>query len=154
VRPTVAFALTIVVAASTVVEGDISKSRIQKLLPADLDRMPYMCECEFYQGEINGETTVFATRRERTVALMRLDGSLVELHRSGADPNAQCRAGARLTERWSSESSRVTLSLRGTGSGAEACWFKGQLTVKRRARLRGDSDRRRLRVRKRDARDS
>jgi hypothetical protein len=65
-----------------------------------LNSLPYMCECEFYRGPINGETMVFATRNERTVGLAVVNRQLMTLQRDGKPADTRCRKNARYHERW------------------------------------------------------
>jgi len=109
--------------------GAAPGSRIESLTPEDLQSLPYECDCELYRGEINGRTTVFATRRHGDVALMRIDGAQVVLRRTGASPLRDCAAGGRLIERWANGGLRVTLTVQHDGKGDEACWYKGRLTI-------------------------
>jgi hypothetical protein len=95
----------------------------------NLQSLPYACECEFFRGPINGATTVFATRKERTVAFVMVDGQPVTLQRDGKPNNASCRKNGRYHERWVGGATAVVLDYRATGSGAESCWFKGKMSV-------------------------
>jgi len=100
------------------------------MLSADaLEQLPYRCECEFYREPMSGATTIFATRQERTVGLVERNGRLVTLRRDGKPTNPICRKNARYRERWVGDSTVVDISQRATGSGAEACWYKGTMTV-------------------------
>jgi hypothetical protein len=91
--------------------------------------LPYMCECEFYRGPINGETMVFATRNERAVGFAVVDGRLVTLKRDGKPADTRCWKNTRYHERWVSSAATIVLDQHVTGSGAEACWYKGKLHV-------------------------
>jgi len=102
---------------------------IETLRAENLESLPYMCECEFFRGPINGATTVFATRRERTVALAMLDGRLVTLHRDGKPAKSICRKNVSYHERWVGGPWAVVLDQRATGPGEEACWYGGKMTV-------------------------
>jgi hypothetical protein len=102
---------------------------IGTLQQEDYKSLPYICECEFYWGPINGANTVFATRRERTVGFVMLDGQLVTLQRNGKPNNASCRKNARTRERWVGGPTAVALDLHATGPGEESCWFKGRMSV-------------------------
>jgi len=95
----------------------------------DLQSLPYLCECEFFQGPINGANTVFATRRERAVAFVMIDGRLVTLQRDGRPSHASCAKNARYRERWAGAPATVVLDYRVTGSGEEACWFDGKMNT-------------------------
>ena len=92
-------------------------------LAADtLESLPFMCECEFSRGPVHGTTTVFATRRERSVALVMIDGHPVVLHRgrarpSGGLPHPNARAA---TSNGRARLRPLVLDLRVTGSGDEA----------------------------------
>jgi len=99
------------------------------LLEGHLKSLPYMCECEFYRGPINGETMVFATRNERAVGFAVVDGQFMTLQRDGRSPNTLCRKNVRYHERWVSSAATIVLDQRVTGSGAESCWYKGKLYV-------------------------
>ena len=99
------------------------------LLEGHLKSLPYMCECEFYRGPINGETMVFATRNERAVGFAVVDGQLITLKRDGKPADTQCRKNVRFHERWVSSAATVLLGQRVTGSGAESCWYKGKLSI-------------------------
>jgi hypothetical protein len=91
--------------------------------------LPYMCECEFFRGPINGATTVFATRKERAVAFVMVDGRLVTLQRDGKPTNASCGKNVRHRERWVGGLTAVVLDYHATGSGAESCWFEGKMGI-------------------------
>src|SRR5579864_8204752 len=65
-----------------------------------LESLPYLCECEFYRGPIHGTTTVFATRSERAVAFVMVDGQLLTLQRDGKSKNPSCGKNVRYHERW------------------------------------------------------
>lgn len=95
----------------------------------NLQSLPYRCECEFYRGPINGATTVFATRRERVVAFVMIDGQLVTLQRNGKPRNPSCAKNVRFHERWVGGPTSVVLDLHVTGPGEEACWFKGKMSM-------------------------
>jgi hypothetical protein len=102
---------------------------IGTLRAGDLQSLPYMCECEFFRGPINGANTVFATRKQRVVAFVMVDGSTVTLRRDGRPNDVSCRKNARYRERWIGGATAVALDYRVTGSGAEACWFEGRMSV-------------------------
>jgi hypothetical protein len=102
---------------------------IGTLRAGDLQSLPYICECEFFQGPINGVNTVFATRKQRVVAFVMVDGSMVALRREGKPNDASCRKNARHRERWIDGPTAVALDYRVTGRGAEACWFEGRMNV-------------------------
>jgi len=91
--------------------------------------LTYMCECEFYRGQVNGATTVFATRQERSIAFAMVDGRLVTFQRGGLAANSSCRENIRNRERWIANGVAIVLDYRAVGSGEEACWFKGKMTV-------------------------
>jgi hypothetical protein len=95
----------------------------------DLRSLPYMGECEFFRGPINGANTVFATRRQRAVALILVDGRAVTLQRDGKAHDPGCGRNVRTRERWIGDVAAVVLDYRATGPGAEACWFKGTMRV-------------------------
>jgi hypothetical protein len=95
----------------------------------NLQSLPYVCECEFFRGLINGATTVFATRKERTVAFVMVDGQPVTLQRDGKPNNGSCRKNAEYRERWVGGATAVVLNYHATGSGAESCWFRGKMSV-------------------------
>jgi hypothetical protein len=95
----------------------------------NLQSLPYMCECEFFRGPINGTTTVFATRKERTVAFVMVDGRLLTLQRDGKPANASCEKNLRYHEQWVSDLATVILDYHATGSGEESCWFKGRMSI-------------------------
>src|SRR5207237_4788192 len=94
-----------------------------------LKSLPYMCECEFYRGRINGGTMVFATRNERTVGFAVVDGKLITLQRQGRPADNLCRKYIRYYERWVSGATTIVLDQHVTGSGAESCCYKGELTA-------------------------
>jgi hypothetical protein len=102
---------------------------IDVLRTEDLQSLPYMCECEFFRGPINGTTTVFATRKERTVAFAMVDGRLVSFQRDGKPANSSCRKKLRYHERWVDGRTAVVLDYHVTGSGEESCWFEGEMSV-------------------------
>jgi hypothetical protein len=102
---------------------------INTLREQDYRSLPFMCECEFYRGPINGANTVFATRHERTVAFVMVDGHLMTLRREGMPNNAGCRKNARTRERWVGGPTAVVLDYRVTGPGEESCSFKGRMSV-------------------------
>ena len=102
---------------------------IGTLREENLQSLPYICECEFFRGPINGAATVFATRKERTVAFVMVDGEPITLQRDSKPNNASCRKNAGYHERWVGGTTAVTLDYHATGSGAESCWFKGKMSV-------------------------
>jgi hypothetical protein len=102
---------------------------IGTLREENLQSQPYACECEFFRGPINGAATVFATRKERTVAFVMVDGEPITLQRDSKPNNASCRKNAGYHERWVGGATAVTLDYHATGSGAESCWFKGKMSV-------------------------
>jgi hypothetical protein len=102
---------------------------IGTLREEDLHSLPYICECEFFRGPINGATTVFATRRERVVAFVMVDSQLVTLQRDGKPNNASCAKSARYHERWVGGPAAVVLDYHATGPGEESCWFEGRMSV-------------------------
>ena len=102
---------------------------IGTLRDQNFQSLPYMCECEFFRGPVNGATTVFATRMERGVAFVMVDGHLVTLQRDGKPNQASCRTNARHHERWVRGPTAVVLNYHAAGSGEEACWFEGKMTV-------------------------
>ena len=99
------------------------------LLEEHLQSLPFMCECEFYRGPISGETMVFATRNERAIGLAVVDGKLMTFQRDGKPADTTCRKNARYHERWVSGTTAIFLDQRVTGSGAEACWYNGKISV-------------------------
>ena len=99
------------------------------LLEGHLKSLPYMCECEFYRGPINGETMVFATRNERAVGFAVVNGQLITLKRDGKPADTLCRKNVRLHERWVNRTTAIFLDQYVTGSGAESCWYKGKFHV-------------------------
>jgi hypothetical protein len=94
-----------------------------------LQSLPYNCECEFFRRPINGATTVFATRRERVVAFVVVDGRLVTLRRDGKPHNAGCGKNVGYHERWVGGATSVVLHYHPTGSGEESCWFEGKMNI-------------------------
>lgn len=117
------------VLASEGVRKSSEPPAIGTLQAENFQSLPYNCECEFFRGPINGTTTVFATRKERTVAFVMVDGHLVTLQRDGRANNASCRKNARYRERWIGGPAAVVIDYRTTGSGEESCWFKGKMSV-------------------------
>jgi hypothetical protein len=99
------------------------------LLYEDLKSLPFRCECEFYYGQISGETLVFTTRYERTVGFAVVDGKLIPLQRDGRPPDTLCRKNVRYRERWVDGATAIVLDQGVTGSGAEACWYEGKLSA-------------------------
>src|SRR5258708_21604440 len=93
---------------------------IGTLLEQDVKSLPYMCECEFFRGPINGETMVFATRNERAVGFAVVDERLITFQRDGQPANSLCRKKVRYHERWVSGTTAIILDQHVTGSGAEA----------------------------------
>ena len=95
----------------------------------DLSSAPFECDCEFYRGPVNGDAIVFATRGHRTRGLARIDGQTRSLHLVTKRSDEECRNGRRFRERWSDGT--VTIALDGvvTAPGAEACWYRGKMTV-------------------------
>jgi hypothetical protein len=102
---------------------------IGTLREENLQSLPYICECEFFRGPINGAATVFATRRERVVAFVMVDGRLVTLRRDGKPNNASCATNARYHERWVGGPAAVALDYHATGPGEESCWFEGKMSI-------------------------
>jgi hypothetical protein len=115
--------------ANEAVRKSSESPAIGTLREENFQSLPYKCECEFFRGPINGANTVFATRNERVVAFVMVDGRLVTLQRDGRPNNASCRKNARTHERWVGGPTAVALDYRVSGSGAEACWFKGKMSV-------------------------
>jgi hypothetical protein len=95
----------------------------------DLPSLPYECECEFFRGPIHGATTVFATRNKREIAFAMIAGRLVTLRRNGKTAELSCVKNGHFYERWTGDIASVSLSYHVTGSGDEACWFKGTMRV-------------------------
>ena len=130
---TVGMSLMLSVSSPTVADESIHNSpvgpSIGTLLEEHLKSLPYMCECEFYHGPINGETMVFATRNERAVGFAVVDGHLMTLKRDGRPAGTICRKNARYHERWVSSAATIVLDQRVTGSGAESCWYEGKLSI-------------------------
>ena len=87
--------VTLLVSFRTLADESIHMSSgepsVGTLLEEHLKSLPYMCECEFYRGPINGETMVFATRNERAVGFAVVDGQLITLKRDGKPADTQCR---------------------------------------------------------------
>jgi hypothetical protein len=102
---------------------------IDVLQAENLQSLPYMCECEFFRGPMNGTTTVFATRKERTVAFAMVDGRLLSFQRDGKPAKSICRKHTRHYERWVAGYTAIFLDYRAIGSGEESCWFEGKMTV-------------------------
>jgi hypothetical protein len=102
---------------------------IGTLREENFQSLPYICECEFFRGPINGATTVFATRKGRVVAFAVVDGRLVTLQRDGKPNNASCRKNVRYHERWVGGPTAVVLDYHATGLGEESCWFKGKMSI-------------------------
>ncbi len=131
----IVLALSGVVLASTHLlakEGDRKPSdspAIGTLAEENFQPLPYMCEYEFFRGPVNGANTVFATRKQRTVGLVMVDGQPVMLQREGKPADASCGKNVRHRERWVGGPTAVVLDYRATGSGAEACWFEGRMSV-------------------------
>jgi hypothetical protein len=125
--------VTLVVSFRTLADESIHRSSggpsVGTLLEEHLKSLPYMCECEFYRGPINGETMVFATRNERAVGFAVVDGQLMTLQRDGRPAGTLCRKNARYHERWVSSTTAIVLDQRVIGSGAESCWYNGKLHV-------------------------
>ena len=130
---TIGMSLMLSVSSPTVADESIHNSpvgpSVGTLLEEHLKSLPYMCECEFYRGPINGETMVFATRNERAVGFAVVDGHLMTLKRDGRPAGTRCRKNARYHERWVSSAATIVLDQRVTGSGAESCWYEGKLSI-------------------------
>jgi hypothetical protein len=125
----VTFLISLRVLADDSLHKSLGGPSVGTLLEEHLKSLPYMCECEFYRGPINGETRVFATRNERAVGFAIVDGQLMTLQRDGRPADTLCRKNARYHERWVSSAATIVLDQRVTGSGAESCWYKGKLYV-------------------------
>ena len=131
----IVLALSGVVLASTHLlakEGDRKPPEspaIGTLAEENFQSLPYMCECEFFRGPVNGANTVFVTRKRRTVGFVMVDGKPVTLQRQGKPADASCGKNVRHRERWVGGPTAVVLDYRATGSGAEACWFEGRMSV-------------------------
>ena len=102
---------------------------IDTMSAPDLSSAPFECDCEFYVGHVDGDTIVFATRSHRTRAFAKIDGQTRSLHLVTKRSDADCRKGRRFSERWSDGA--VTIGLDGvvTAPGAEACWYRGKMSV-------------------------
>jgi hypothetical protein len=99
------------------------------ILEDDLRSLPYECECEFFAGPTRGGNTVFATRKNRAVAFVKVDGQLFTVQRSGPPANAVCRKGTPYRERWVGQGTVIYIDQRATRSGAESCWYNGTMRV-------------------------
>jgi hypothetical protein len=128
------FILGIMCGLAPAAERDARRPAIGTLAPDTLQTLPVMCECEYFRGPVNGATTVFATRQARTVALASIDGGPVSLKPVSVPAPAACRRNVRHRERWAGGDVAVTLDLRATHPGAEACWFEGRMSVTRGGR--------------------
>jgi len=123
------FLISFRVLADESIENTPGGPSIGTLQEGHLNSLPYMCECEFYRGPINGETMVFATRNERTVGLAVVNRQLMMLQRDGKPADTRCRKNARYHERWVSSAATIVLDQHVTGSGAESCWYEGKLSI-------------------------
>ncbi len=102
---------------------------IDALSEAELSSAPFECDCDFNRGRGDGRTVVFATRGHRTRGLAKIDGTMVQLHLATKTDAGACRKGRRHEERWTDGSASVDLDAVVTGSGEEACWYRGRMTV-------------------------
>jgi len=79
--------------------------------------------------QTRGGNTVFATRKNRAVAFVKVDGQLFTVQRSGPPANAVCRKGTPYRERWVGQGTVIYIDQRATRSGAESCWYNGTMRV-------------------------
>jgi hypothetical protein len=133
--------VAISILALTVIAGNnaagIAETRNSQAAPAligtldsaELTGMPRVCECEFYRGPVEQQSRVFETRKERTHGFVKIKGNLVALQLATRSGHQDCRPNTRYTERWTAGSTTVVLNLRVTKPGAEACWYKGRMSV-------------------------
>jgi len=102
---------------------------IDTLSEAELSSAPFECDCEYHRGRVDGRTVVFATRGHRTRGLAKIDGTMLQLHLARKTDAGTCRKGRQQEERWTDGSASVDLDTVVTGSGEEACWYRGRMTV-------------------------
>jgi hypothetical protein len=105
-----------------------NRTMLSVLTEEDLRAEPFQCDCEFYQGSNAIGNTVFATRRHRSVAFVKIDGAVIRLapvHISDLD----CVKTQTYREEWRGRAALVKLQFRAAGTGEEACWYQGRLTV-------------------------
>jgi hypothetical protein len=105
------------------------QSIIGTLTASDYPSAPFECDCEFYRGHVDGDTTVFATRAHRTLGVAKIEGKTVSLRLTTKAADGDCREGRRFSERWSDGSVSIRLDAAVTSSGAESCWYQGQMIV-------------------------
>jgi hypothetical protein len=128
-RMIIALSGTLLAVTAVLANEGAGNPAIGTLSQEDLQSLPYMCECEFFRAPIDGATTVFATRSERAVAFVMVDGHLVTLHRDAKPNGASCGKNLRYREHWVGDATAVVLDYRATGSGEESCWFKGRMSI-------------------------
>jgi hypothetical protein len=133
IRIVIGLSATLLVSTHGFANEEVRKSSgppvIDTLRAENFQSLPYICECEFFRGPINGAATVFATRKERMIAFVMVDGRLVTLQRDGKPDNASCAKNVRYHERWVDGPTAVVLDYRATGPGEEACWFAGKMSI-------------------------
>jgi hypothetical protein len=99
------------------------------LTEEDLRAEPFECDCEFYQGTNAIGNTVFATRHQRSVAFVKIDGTVTRLAAGVRVSDLGCDKSRSYREVWRASGVIVKLQFRAAATGEEACWYKGRLTV-------------------------
>jgi len=107
----------------------IPHSTIETLTASDYPAAPFECDCEFYRGRVGGDTTIFATRGHRTLGVAKIADKTRSLRLTSKAAEGDCRKGRSFRERWSDGSVVIDLEGAVTSSGAESCWYQGQMIV-------------------------
>jgi hypothetical protein len=105
-----------------------NRTMLSVLTEEDLRAEPFQCDCEFYQGSNAIGNTVFATRRHRSVAFVKIDGAVTRLAPVHVS-DLGCEKARTYREEWRARGALVKLQFRAAGTGEEACWYHGRLTV-------------------------
>jgi hypothetical protein len=122
------FAAPLVATAQPPTKPAAVQGLISVLTEDDLRDEPYQCECEFYRGKDAIGNTVFATRRHQSVAFIKIEGIVTRLA-PGRVSDLDCERGRSYAEEWRGGPTVVKLQFRAAGTGEEACWYQGRLTV-------------------------
>ena len=105
-----------------------NRKMLSVLTEEDLRAEPFQSDCEFYQGSDAIGNTVFATRRHRFVAFVKIEGAVIRLTAVRAANLGRDKMRT-YREEWRGNSVLVKLQFRASGTGEEACWYKGRLIV-------------------------
>lgn len=106
-----------------------NRNLLSVLAEEDLRAEPFQCDCEFYHGSNAIGNTLFATRHQRSVAFVKIDGTVIRLTAAVRVSDLGCDKARSYREEWRGSGVLVRLQFRAAGTGEEACWYKGRLTV-------------------------